>query len=175
VRLTAIVTSHANERGLRSILGNLLYQTCPPDEILAFCSDTPDLLRLREDFPSVLFAGCENENDWGHAKRALGVVMAQGEWLGFFNDDDEYANDYIEKMLAAGGDNDVVYCAWNEQPLCHFHLGSSTSGNFIIRTELAQRVGYRHRAYEADGLFIEDVKNASARVARVDEILYTHR
>jgi hypothetical protein len=120
--------------------------------------------------------------DWGHEKRSKGLKRATGDWLGWFNDDDSYANDYLEKMLAVSKDQDVVYCAWNKIPECVWGLGSSTSGNFIILREVAQSVGYSYRNYEADGWFIAEVIRWKGRgtasnplkITRVDEILYFH-
>jgi GT2 family glycosyltransferase len=171
---TAIVTSHANPSGLRTILGCLRYQTEPPDETIVLCSDTPDVLRLREDFPEAQFLERPNLNDWGHAKRAEGLELAEGDWVGFFNDDDSYTPDYIEKMLARTVDADVVYCGWNTHPGCTFNYGSSTSGNYIVRATLGRKVGYTSRRYEADGDFIEALNTAGARVYRVGEVLYHH-
>lgn len=171
---TAVVVSHANERGLRAIIGNLMYQTRKPDETIALCSDTPALARLREEFPHVRFLRCRNMADWGHAKRARGLRLAGCEWVGFFNDDDSYSSDYLEKMLRLIDGADVVYSSWNEQPNCDFHITHSTAGNFICRTKLGRRAGYTSRRYEADGDFIEALKAAGARVVRQPELLYWH-
>lgn len=171
---TAVVVSLANESGLRNMLGQLRYQTVPPDETIVLCADTPDVARLCEDFPDVLFHERETRNDWGHSDRDYGLSLTTSEWVGFFNDDDRYANDYIEKMLKAAGNHTAVYCAWPYSPDCSFALGQSTSGNFIVKTELAQRVGWRHRHYEADGMFIEEVVRAGASIVKVPEILYWH-
>jgi hypothetical protein len=179
--VTAVVTSHSNPGGLRHILGSLRYQTRPPNETLVYCSDTPDLLRLREDFPEAQFHERPNLDDWGHAKRAEGLDQATSEWVGFFNDDDSYHPSYLERMLAtaAGGANqtmvaDVVYCGWNTYPACTFTYGSSTSGNFLVRTRLAQQTGYPTRRYEADGDFIEALNAAGAVAYKLDAVLYTH-
>lgn len=169
---TAIVTSHNNDAGLRRILGNLKYQTRPPDEILVYVSESGDLMRLREDFPQAFFFREPNREDWGHEKRAKGVEMAGEEWLGFFNDDDSYEPDYLEKMLAYP-EADIVYCNWNGHN-ASLALGSSTSGNFIVRSGFARRIGYKHRAYEADGLFLEDLKRLNPRTQKVSESLYRH-
>ena len=159
------------------MLGNLMYQTRPPDETIVLVSGlSPALVAgLREHFPAVSFHERPDLQDWGHAKRAEGLALARKDWVGFFNDDDSYAVDYLEKMLAAGTDLvDAVFCAWNRIPGCHFGLGSSTSGNFIVRRELAQKVTYPTRRYEADGDFIEALNRAGARSVKVDEILYHH-
>lgn len=173
--VTAVVVSHANEHGLRTMLNNLLRQTRPPDEVIACCSDT-DLAGVRGDYPTVAFRRCENRNDWAHEKRAEGLAVAESDWIGFFNDDDSYVDSYLERMLArAEAENaDVVYCAWNEQPHCDFKGWHSTSGNFLCRTELGQRVGWVGRHYEADAEFIDGLVAAGAKVVRVDEILYHH-
>ena len=170
---TAIVTAHAQDPS--RILGNLLYQTRKPDEIIVLCSDVSDLERLREDFSGVWFGEPQNFNDWGHAKREMGLLLAEGDAVGFFNADDSYDIHYVERMMAeieAGAD--AVYCSWNTIPGCAFHAGSSTSGNFVVRTDLGRRAGYVDRHYEADGTFIERINGLGARVARVDALLYFH-
>jgi hypothetical protein len=176
---TAIVVAHANTAGLMRMLWHLRgEQTRPPDEVIALVSGAPDVWGLARDFPDVLFVEHPDYDDWGHAKRADGLERARGEWVGFFNADDAYRPHYIETMLAAAGtfpdDFDAVYCSWNEQPDCGFALGNSTAGNFICRTALGQSVGWTERTYVADGVFIEGLKAAGARVARVDELLYFH-
>ncbi len=172
---TAVVTSHSFEQGLRHMLGCLRYQTRPPDETLVFCSGT-DLARLKEDFPDVEFHPRENLEDWGHTKRAEGIRLAASEYLGFFNDDDDYDNDYVQRLLYAADQfkADVVYCDWTGVPDCHLALGSSTSGNFIVRSELARRVGWQNNKYEADGEFIDSLGDATDRIVKVSELMYRH-
>ena len=176
---TAVVTAHAESP--HKILGNLLYQTRPPDELLVLVSDVSasEVAKLREHFPKAQFFPQPNFNDWGHEKRSAGVQWASGDYLGFFNSDDEYELDYIEKMMKAVGvlKFDAAFCGWTGEhgnPHPTFTLGSSTSGNFIVRTELAQRVGYWSRAYEADGHFINAVRSNAKRIAFVNDVLYHH-
>lgn len=160
-----------------------MYQTRPPDETVVLVSGLPQgrVAELREDFPRVRFLAREDRADWGHEKRAEGLTLATKDFLGFFNDDDSYDRDYIEKMLAAVDGYDVAYCAWNTIPNCRFQLCSSTSGNFIVRTALAQTVGYPslrddegRLRYESDGLFINALAANGAVAPKVDEILYRH-
>ncbi len=180
---TAIVTAHAQDPS--RMLGNLLYQTRKPDQVIVFYSDVDSLLmlgverdfqdRFATDLPGPYFIPHENRNDWGHEKRAEGLELAAGDALGFFNADDRYELTYIEQMMAeieAGAD--VVYCSWNEIPNCTFNLGSSTAGNFVVRTGLARAVGYPDRHYEADGTFINALGLHATHIARVDDVLYQH-
>lgn len=171
---TAVVTAHNEDP--RFILGNLRYQTRKPDEvILLYSGDCGDMVRLREDFPDLVVVDLENQNDWGHAKRAFGLRIALEDAVGFFNADDSYDRTYIEKMMAAlEAGADAVYCSWNKHPECVFVLGSSTSGNFIVRTEVGRRAGYHDRHYEADGTFINRIAEIALRVDRVDDLIYHH-
>ena len=172
---TAIVTAHAQDPS--KILGNLMYQTRKPDETILLYSNITrtEMLRIARDFPHVLIVEQQNENDWGHAKRAQGVDLARCDALGFFNADDSYELTYIEKMMAEIEDGaDAVYCSWNTIPNCIFALGSSTSGNFVVRTGLARAVGYPDRHYEADGTFINAIGAHATHIARVDDLLYHH-
>jgi hypothetical protein len=176
---TAIVTCHRNLPGLRTMLGNLIYQTRKPDEIRVYFSDVlpSELADAIEDFAGhgIVWLRCDDREDWGHEKRARGVAEATGDYLGFFNDDDSYSLDYVERLMSrAELGVDAVWCDWNEIPNCDWALCSSTSGNYVIRAELARQVGYQHRAYEADGLFIEDLKRAGAVAAKVPELPYFH-
>jgi hypothetical protein len=169
------VTSHDNLSGLTQMLGNLMYQTRTPEAISVYCSETPDVARLREDFPDCTFSVQPNMNDWGHDKRSIGIAEATTDYIGFFNDDDEYSNDYVERMMAEAEQGaEIVYCGWNRLPDCSFCLASSTSGNFIVSTPLAKDVGWTGRMYEADGHFIDDLSERSNWITKVEEILYFH-
>ena len=113
--------------------------------------------------------------DWGHDKRAIGLSEACSDYVGFFNDDDSYVIDYIERMMQeAEAGADVVYCAWSGFADCGFHMGSSTSGNFIVQTPLGQGVGWTSREYVADGEFINRLAQVAGWIVRVDDVLYFH-
>lgn len=174
--VTAVVVTHANPVGAYRMVGNLLAQTRPPDEILVVATETrretlDDLAR----YETVRCEMISEVGDWGHAKRAYGLELATGDWVCWCNDDDAYRDDYLEKMLvAATSAVDVVFCEWNENPGCDFAIYKSTAGNFIVRRDLAQRVGWSSREYEADGHFIEALKDAGAAAVKVDEKLYHH-
>lgn len=160
-----------------------MYQTRKPDETLVLVSGVPSrvLSEMAEDFPHARFLACEDRNDWGHEKRAEGLALASSEYVGWFNDDDSYELTYIEKMLEAIDGHDIAFCSWNRVPNCEFTLGSSTSGNFIVRTGLARAVGYPtdrdeegRLAYESDGRFINALARSGMVAPKVREVLYHH-
>ena len=114
MKFTAVVTAHDDSPG--PIVRNLLDQTRPPDEILLLISAHKHALRLTGfDGPVQVFL-VANKNDWGHQKRALGLDLASGDFIGWFNHDDSYEPNYIEEMLDAierGEDADVAFCNWS--------------------------------------------------------------
>lgn len=166
--ISCIVTVHDNREGLDRLLAQIVAQTRQPDEVIIIASDT--------DTTGLEAVIDENRNDWGHEKRAKGLALAKSDYVCFMNADDEYAPEFIEEMML---DYDLVYCNFTSRlfkdvVVSKPVLGSITSGNFIVRTELAQRVGYNHRVYEADGLFIQDIMQAGASHHHVDKTLYFH-
>lgn len=165
---TALVITHNQPEGLAHILKQLSEQTRQPDQtVVLWSGDEPEYqdgltYMERPDF-----------NDWGHDKRAVGIELAVGDYLGFFNADDSYEPDYLEEMLDP--DFDVSYCDWKEVAApVEFKLESSNSGNFIIRTEVARRIGWTGRHYQADGEFIDAVSASGASIRHVPKVLYHH-
>lgn len=185
MRTSAIITSHDNYEGLIHMLGQLERQTLPPWEIIAIASD----LKVNEQQADDLVDRCDlivqpNRNDWGHEKRAMGVELALGDYLAFFNDDDEYSPAYLEKLAqeAEATGADIVACRWvshlGAPDLAYLpepRIGGITSGNFIVRTDIAKKAGYNGRQYEADGQFIEDCMKAGATFSAIEELLYEHK
>lgn len=170
--VTAVITSHANQIGLQRILQVLGDQTRPPDETLVLVSGYEDIKDS--------WIPCENKNDAGHDKRYQGLKLSNSEYTGFFNDDDWYNPQYLEKMLTYSEDSDLVYCDFvshlfgNRTVSSSPNIGQITSGNFIVKTSKAREVGYNHRNYTADGMFIKDLVNAGATTKKVNEVLYVH-
>lgn len=171
--ITAVITAHRAERELSAMMDWFIVQPFQDVEKIVLVSD----MAVR-DYPN--FYRCPNRDDWGHEKRSLGLFLAKGDYVAFFNTDDEYEDTYLTEMVAATEDGtDLVYCDFYSHLFGGIRkseprMQAITSGNFLVKRELAQRVGYNHRVYEADGLFIEDIMKAGATHKRVPEVLYTH-
>lgn len=179
---TAVVTSHDYPEGLGWALEDLLYQSRLPDQTVILVSPVESTLDGWGEFalqlPALTIEFTPDMDDWGHAKRARGLELATGDYVGWFNDDDRYDPSYVGLMMGAAEEDqaDVVYCAWNAIPDCTFKGESSTSGNFIVRRELALRVGYPeppHR-YATDADFIDSLAAKTNRIVRLDDVLYHH-
>ena len=70
--------------------------------------------------------------------------------------------------------NDVVYCGWSKAATPRFQLGSSTSGNYIAKVDVARKAGYTDRHYEADGTFINRIAAVAQSIKFLPGILYFH-
>lgn len=173
--ITAVVTAHGEYSRVGDMVDQLHRQTRPPDEILVYASDVPDRL-LDLDATVTVVA---NRSDWGHDKRRCGLADAAGEWVGFFNDDDVYDPDYLAVMEQSGEGHDLVMCRFDEKGrgviVPSPNVGACTAGNFLVRTDLARQVAWRHSHYEADGAFVMEAVEAGARWTVVDRLLYWHK
>jgi hypothetical protein len=152
----------------------LTAQTRKPDEIIVLASNI-DLSRVSKRFPSVRFIREENKSDWGHDKRAKGLDLATSDYVGWFNHDDSYSKTYVEVMMdTVDRGFDVAFCGWNSNSTPEFRSGSSTSGNYIVRTSIGRSAGYLDRHYEADGTFIDRIAAKTSAIKFVPEVLYFH-
>jgi hypothetical protein len=171
---TAIVTAHADAAGMERTLNSLLAQSRKPDEVIVLASDI-DLEAARKRYTGVTFYAEPNLQDWGHDKRAKGLDLATSEYTGWFNHDDSYHQAYIEMMMReAEFGNDVVYCGWNKRDQLGFVANQSTSGNYIVRTEIGRKAGYTDRHYEADGTFINRISALDPKIRFLNKVLYYH-
>lgn len=158
---------------LRTI-NSLLAQTRVPNEIIVLASDI-SLSEAERAYPAIRFHTEPNLSDWGHDKRAKGLDLAASDYTGWFNHDDSYDRTYIEVMMSeAEAGHDAVYCGWSSNPTPQFRRSSSTSGNYIVSTEVGRHAGYTDRHYEADGTFINRIASIAKSVKFVPKVLYFH-
>lgn len=174
---TAVIIAHENAKQMQDCIDMIKKQTYKNTEILVLHSDMPDFFEAE----GVSYTQFGNPNDWGQAKAAHGLEKAQGKYVGFFNIDDQYESDYIEKMVqkAEQGNLDLVYCDYVSKEgdiiVGEPRINKGTRGMFVVRRAFAQPIGYVHRDYGADGRFLEELVAAGAAHARLEEVLYVHK
>lgn len=174
---TAVVVAHGDVEQTEKCIKMLKEQTYKDTEILVFYSD----MKPDPQYPDVNYLIQPNRNDWGQEKASHGLNAARGDYVGFFNIDDEYESSYIEKMIkkAKSENLDLVYCDFTSKEGSTIFgqpkLNIGTRGMFIVRTEFGRSVGYNHRDYGADGKFLEELVAAGAKHARLEDVLYRHK
>lgn len=159
---------------MERMLNALLSQSRKPDEVIVLASDI-DLEGIRKKHTGITFYAEPNLSDWGHAKRSKGLALATSDYIGWFNHDDSYDPHYIAEMMwQAELGNDVVYCGWSKDSSPQFRSARSTSGNYIVKVDVARKAGYTDRHYEADGTFIDRIAAATQSIKFLPGTLYYH-
>ena len=153
-------------------------------------------LEHNEYWNKIQFLSVENRyNDYGHSLRAYALNnfhMRDDDFILFTNGDNYYCPVFIEEMLKkVNNKTQVVYC-----DMVHSHnRGDSSSGNtygffntefqpckcdigaFITRVGLAKKIGFRHRDYDADAHFIQELNETGLtgwNIEKVNKVLFVH-
>ena len=100
---------------------------------------------------------------WGHPNRSYmlrKMVLNHYDYVLITNDDNDYVPVFVEKMLKkAKGNAGMVYCDAVHSYLDYEILKSRIQenyidmGSFIVRVDVAKKVGFTDRHYSADGSF----------------------
>lgn len=171
--VTAIVLGHADAAAISRQVANLRRQERQPDEVIicACCVSSNDLA------PCDRLVLDRHEDDTGQRLCDYGLRLASSDYVFFASCDDEYDSRFLKVMTQY--DADIIHCDF----FSHLNgkilkstavLGSITRGSFLVRRSVALSVGYNHRTYGGDGLFINDLKAHGATDQRVAEVLYRH-
>lgn len=179
--VTCIITGWREDRP-DNMIKQMLNQTYKEKQILVVTSGM-SLPTLRKKYPSCEFFDVPNRRDWAHSKRATGVCFADGEFLCFCNADDEYDPHFLEIMVDTLREEeaDFTYCDWRDKTIkfavapSSLKKGGITSGNFMVRADIARYVGWRYREYSADWLFIRDLMTEGAHGIHVPMALMKHK
>ena len=101
-KISVIVPTYNRHKYLRNLLGCFLSQTYPEIELL-ICDDSDEpstyLKAVSKEYPNIYYAHVPMRMTIG-AKRNLLIRMASGDFIAQFDDDDYYAPNYLEVMLA---------------------------------------------------------------------------
>lgn len=166
--VSAVVIGHNDPQGVATIISQLRPQV---DEIITItCCDNQSTGDI-----TVYDA---HHDDVGQSKCDIGIRLATKDYVLLASSDDEYLPDFVkdmqghtEDLLLGGFQSHLVGTVTNSTP----SLGRVTRGSFLVRREKALEVGYNHRNYEGDGLFIEDMVRNGATWVAIDKVNYIHK
>lgn len=143
--ISCIVTTYKRPISvLKRAVDSVTNQTCQDIEIIVV-NDAPEageeIINLLDTYGrNIRYAESEGQKNACHA-RNIGIEMAEGEYLAFLDDDDEWLPQKLELQLACMKKNDcaLVYCA-------HYYIDKSGKRR-LIREPLAG-VGIREYEFE---------------------------
>lgn len=170
--ISAVIVCHANKNELIDFIERLKLQSKPPDEVICLVC-CMDLIGIEAN---ILVSDVHRE-DWGASKCDIGLQLATKDYVWYCNTDDEPNLRLLERFSEESGD--IIACDFNSRlagsnvavaPV----IGQITRGTFTVRRELALKIGYIDRSYEADGLHAKEIAENGTFV-RVAEVLYDHR
>jgi hypothetical protein len=132
-------------------------------------------------------------NDYGHSLRSIGIQKFLGgsDFVLLTNGDNYYCPKFVEEMLGAAEQGaDFVYC---DMVHSHYRIDSSSGsnygffatelkytkidvGSFIVRSSIAESVGFRNRHHDADWDYVSDIlKNfPSLKIVKIPKVLFVH-
>ena len=191
-KIEFIIPTYSRVSHLVALLGSLHCQSnpnwtahvvadCPPEEIL---EQMRTVVKFFND-PRIKLSSLEQRyQDWGHTPRQYGVDNATEEWVCMSGEDNYYVPHFVDRMLTEGKDHHFVYCDmvhnWTDRQYIpiksELKYGMIDIGNFMCKTNMAQRIRLRTDMEHADFLFVEEFKNKfeQARVKKVAGVLYVH-
>lgn len=117
-KVSVIIPVFNREKLIERTLNSVLYQTCPPDEIIAVdnCStdDSYDTIRhwmKKNEKAGINFTLLKQEKKGACHTRQKGLENAKGDYIIFFDSDDEMLPDliqYAKKTLQNNPDADII-------------------------------------------------------------------
>lgn len=173
------------------VVTSLLLQTYQNFEIIVV-HDGP----IPEDFKKIitgfdsskirLLNTSKRFDDWGHTPRSFGLrqVNEKSKFVVFTGADNYYVPKFLELMLAAftNDQTTAAYCNllhnyWDWTLInTKLVMGSIDCGCVMVRTEIAQEIGWKHRKHIADWLFMDELikRKGKRTVTKVQKILFVH-
>ena len=123
-------------------------------------------------------------NDWGHTPRNIGLEQATEEWLVMTGEDNYYVPAFVDEMLKVSNGYHFVFCNmvhnWVSKeyiPIdCKIEYGKIDIGNFMVKTNMGNKLRLDTTINQADWFFIEDFrkKYPMAKYGKVNKVLYVH-
>ena len=191
-KIEFIIPTYARVNHLVTLLGSLRCQSnpnwtahivgdCPPDEIV---EEIKKVVTFFND-PRIKFSTLDKRyQDWGHTPRQYGLDNATEEWVCMTGEDNYYVPEFVDKMLTQGVHHHFVYCDmvhnWSNQEYIPIkstlQYGTIDIGNFITKTNMAQKIKLKTEFEHADWLFVEEFRRKfeHAKVKKVAGVLYVH-
>lgn len=198
-RLTIIAVSYRQPTALLTFLGSMECQTLRNFTVHVLHDGKHDetqkaLERFTQhsDLNIVYTFSQIRHNDWGHSLRSQALKEVDSEFVLITNADNYYAPRLTEYAFDVIDNNDLDLLHFN---MVHSHdrpggrMARSYQpfvtkpfnqhidiGAFIVRSEIAKEVSFRHRGFDADGLFLEDLLDSGLikRIGHMNKIMLVH-
>jgi len=195
--LHVICTVYQRTEPLKVLISSFLLQT-NPDWRLYIVHDGPAPLEIKNymvqyiDMPCINFIETDSvTGSFGHPNRQLmlkKIAYSHKDFILITNDDNYYVPKFVEYMLrcamARVGTIGMVYCDTVHSYLDYRVLKTRLEvnyidmGSFIVRADIAKKVGFNHIHFAADGQFAIECAQFCRRMklttTYLDKPLFVH-
>lgn len=199
VQLTIVVVTYRQPVQLRGLLASLQCQTLQNFKVIVIHDGADDETRAVVEqvmSSSERFRYIETEtrfNDYGHSLRDLGLKMADTEYLLITNGDNYYMPRFTEFVFEAVKTYSLDVATW-DMVHSYCHPGKTSMRSYspfrvypvrwmvdiaaiLVRTELAQQVGFADKSYDGDASYVEDILSIKGRrltIGKIEKTLTVH-
>jgi hypothetical protein len=198
-KITILCASYKRYKEINVLLNSFICQTVDNWNLIVM-HDGPDP-RMKEivgeyskNYPQISYIESSvRANDYGHSFRDEGIKLVDTEYLMFTNDDNYYTPKFLEYMIDAvekkGFDfvlcnfishynNPGIYIQEDYNVLNAFPRKNYIDmGAFILRTAFAREIGFKSRAFAADGDFVDELMkrfSGKIKVGKINKVLFVH-
>jgi len=152
IKVSVVVPAYNAEKYIAKCMASLVGQTLECIEIIVIddgsTDSTLDIIKeYHEKYPEkIVFKSVKNGG--AAAARNIALKLAQGEYIGFVDSDDDVSYTMFEKMynLAVSRNADIVTCGYNKIDI-----------DFVQKKDIKQWECFGHDVYEEPELFLTNV------------------
>lgn len=191
--LQIICVAYQRPKEIKLLISSFIVQT-NPNWLLYIIHDGPtpkeitDIVTEFHDDRLILCESKVRKGKWGHPNRKMmldKIPCEPDDPILLTNDDNFYVRTFVDKMLtvmtkAVG----MVYCDmmtnYYDYDVVHCvpKVNRIDMGAFVVRADIAKKVGFNSVKFQADGEYCEEVvkccKENNYRVLHIDKILFVH-
>ncbi len=191
--LQIITVAYQRPKEIKLLISSFIVQTNPAWKMyIIHDGPTPkeitDIVTEFHDDRLILCESKVRKGKWGHPNRKMmldKIPCEPDDPILLTNDDNFYVRTFVDKMLtvmtkAVG----MVYCDmmtnYYDYDVVHCvpKVNRIDMGAFVVRADIAKKVGFNSVKFQADGEYCEEVvkccKENNYRVLHIDKILFVH-
>jgi len=191
--LKVIVVAYKRVIPLRMLIDCFMVQTSPSWELhIIHDGPAPDevceVIGLYDDKRVNWYQSAKREGKYGHPNRKKmlqNVKAGNDDFILITNDDNLYTPIFVQKILDnATKSIGLIYCNMLHNYYSYDVLNTQLKinlidmGAFVVRADIAKKVGFNSTKFEADGIYAEECAKYCTdhkyRIIKLENILFIH-
>lgn len=191
--LKVIAVAYRRPKELRLLISSFICQSFPNWELyIIHDGQTPeDVSAVVAEFNDkrvVLCESKERKGNYGHPNRKMMLQKIEAgadDFILLTNDDNFYVRNFVEVMMSNATKTvgllhcDMLHNYYNYDILItQPKINKIDMGAFIVRADIAKKIGFNSTKFEADGIYCEDCvrycEKNNYRVLHIEKVMFVH-